>query len=297
MKGIILAGGKGTRLYPLTKVVSKQLQPIYDKPMIYYPLSILMLGGIKDILIIVNPHDLTHFQSLLSDGSQYGINIQYKTQDKPTGLPEAFVIGEDFIGNDDVTLILGDNLFYGDIRFFREAIKNQIDNKDGFKSRVFAYNVANPTEYGVIEFDKKSGSVKSIEEKPLHPKSSFAITGLYIFDKTVVERSKKLSPSRRGETEIVDLIKSYFDEHSLGVEMITRGVAWLDTGSPKALLEASEFIGAIEARQGLKVACLEEVALRMGYLSLKEFEKKISLIPDCIYKTYLDKILFEMSNN
>jgi glucose-1-phosphate thymidylyltransferase len=291
MKGIILAGGKGTRLYPLTKVVSKQLQPVYDKPMIYYPLSILMLGGIRDILIITNPSDFNSFKDLLGDGSQIGIKIQYKTQDKPNGLPEAFIIGEEFIGNDDVTLILGDNLFYGDIRFFRNAIKSQLEKSDQFKGRIFAYNVADPSSYGVVEFDKETSKVKSIEEKPKNPKSNFAIPGLYIFDSSVALRAKDLSPSPRGETEIVDLIKNYLNEGTLGVEMITRGVAWLDTGSPKSLLEASEFIGAIEARQGLKVACLEEIALRMGFVSIKELKNSLVGMPNSEYKSYLSRLI------
>ena len=295
MKGIILAGGKGTRLYPLTKVVSKQLQPVYDKPMIYYPLSILMLGGIKDILLITNPSDLEVFRTLLGDGSQFGIKIQYKGQENPNGLPEAFIIGEDFIGNDNVTLILGDNLFYGDIRFFRNSIKAQSDRSDSFLGRVFGYNVADPSSYGVVEFDKDTGKVKSIEEKPIKPKSNYAIPGLYIFDSTVSARAKKLSPSIRGETEIVDLIKSYLVEDRLGVEIITRGVAWLDTGSPKSLLEAGEFIGAIEARQGLKVACLEEIAMRMGYVSIEDIKILLKTIPKSAYLDYLEKIVSELS--
>jgi glucose-1-phosphate thymidylyltransferase len=290
MKGIILAGGSGTRLYPLTKVVSKQLQPVYDKPMIYYPLSILMLGGIRDILIITNPGDLDSFVTLLGNGSQFGINIQYKTQESPNGLPEAFIIGEDFIANDDVTLILGDNLFYGDIRFFRNAVKAQLEKTDTFTGRVFAYYVADPSLYGVVEFDKSTGKVKTIEEKPVNPKSNYAIPGLYIFDSSVSKRAKALRPSNRGETEIVELIKSYLNDGQLGVEMITRGVAWLDTGSPRSLLEASEFIGAIEARQGLKVACLEEVALRMSFISRDDLLKNIEGIPNSEYKQYLKKL-------
>lgn len=293
MKGIILAGGKGSRLYPLTKVVSKQLQPVYDKPMIYYPLSILMLGGIRDILIITNPHDLDAFKTLLGDGSQFGVNIKFKTQDKPNGLPEAFVIGAEFIENDDVTLILGDNLFYGDIRFFRKALTDHMDRKDNYRGRVFAYNVANPEDYGVVEFDKTSGAVKSIEEKPKKPKSNYAIPGLYIFDSTVIGRAKMLSPSQRGETEIVDLIKTYMTDNQLGVEVITRGVAWLDTGSPRSLLEAGEFIGAIEARQGLKVACLEEVALRMNFVTADSLRHNVEKLPSSEYRNYIEKLLID----
>jgi len=250
-----------------------------------------MLGGIRDILIITNPCDEESFKNLLGDGSQFGIKLSYKIQEKPNGLPEAFILGEDFIGNDNVTLILGDNLFYGDIRFFRNAISSQVEKKDGFKGRVFAYNVADPSSYGVVEFDKVTWKVKSIEEKPQNPKSNYAIPGLYVFDASVVNRAKSLKPSSRGETEIVDVIKSYLNQGSLGVEVITRGVAWLDTGSPRSLLEASEFIGAIEARQGLKVACLEEIALRMGFVSQKSIYNYLHSIPECDYKFYVKKIL------
>ena len=291
MKGIILAGGKGSRLYPLTKVVSKQLQPVYDKPMIYYPLSMLMLGGIKEILLITNPWDLESFRTLLGNGSQFGISIQYKVQEKPNGLPEAFILGEEFIGTDDVTLILGDNLFYGDIRFFRKAITGQIVKNDGFKGRIFAYNVSNPESYGVVEFDKVSKKVKSIEEKPKAPKSNYAIPGLYIFDSSAVKKAKAIKPSVRGETEIVELIKMYLEKNELGVEVITRGVAWLDTGSPKHLLEASEFIGAIEERQGLKVACLEEIALRMNFVSKEKMLAHLDEMPTSEYKNYILKLL------
>jgi glucose-1-phosphate thymidylyltransferase len=291
MKGIILAGGRGSRLYPLTKVVSKQLQPVYDKPMIYYPLSILMLGGIQDILIITNPWDLDAFKNLLGDGKQFGITISYKIQEKPNGLPEAFILGEDFIGDEDVTLILGDNLFYGDIRFFRKALSDHVDKSDGFKARVFGYNVANPQEYGVVEFDKQTWKVKSIEEKPVQPKSNFAIPGLYVFDSSVCKRAKTLIASSRGETEIVDLIKLYLQNNELGVQIITRGVAWLDTGSPRSMLEASEFIGAIEARQGLKVACLEEVALRMNYINPEDLGRVLDQLPSSSYKEYLVRLM------
>lgn len=291
MKGIILAGGKGSRLYPLTKVVSKQLQPVYDKPMIYYPLSILMLGGINEILIITNPWDREAFEELLGNGERFGLKISFKIQERPDGLPEAFKLGEDFIGNDHVTLILGDNLFYGDINFFRKAIAAQVDGTDQYRGRVFAYNVANPSSYGVVEFDRNTLQVKSIEEKPSVPKSTFAIPGLYIFDSSVVEKAKMLKPSGRGETEIVDLIKMYLNQEKLGVQFITRGVAWLDTGSPKSLLEASEFIGAIEARQGLKVACLEEVAFRMGFITKDKLQRVTEEMPSSEYKTYLQKLI------
>ncbi|MBC7540423.1 MAG: glucose-1-phosphate thymidylyltransferase RfbA, partial [Bacteriovorax sp.] len=279
MKGIILAGGSGTRLYPMTKVMTKQLQPVYDKPMIYYPLSFLMLGGIKDILLITTPHDLPHFEALLGNGSQLGIKLTYKIQDKPNGLPQAFVLGEEFIAGEDVCLILGDNLFYGDIRFFKSAIAAHKEKSDGISGRVFAYSVADPRAYGVVEFDKKTKLVKSIEEKPVDPKSNYAIPGLYIFDSTAAARAKALTPSPRGETEIVDLILSYKKEEKLGVEIITRGVAWLDTGTPRSLLEASAYIGAIEERQGLKVACLEEVAFRMGFIDADGLKKCIETLP------------------
>lgn len=291
MKGIILAGGSGTRLYPMTKVITKQLQPVYDKPMIYYPLSFLMLGGIKDILLITTPHDLPHFQELLGDGSQYGIKLSYKIQDKPNGLPQAFVLGEDFINGEDVCLILGDNLFYGDIKFFKNALAAHKQKTDGISARVFAYSVADPRSYGVVEFDKKTKIVKSIEEKPADPKSNYAIPGLYIFDSKVASRSKSLKPSPRGETEIVDLILSYKQENALGVEIITRGVAWLDTGTPRSLLEASSYIGAIEERQGLKVACLEEVAYRMGFINQDGLKNCITNLPKSIYRTYLEKFM------
>ncbi|MFT6069458.1 MAG: glucose-1-phosphate thymidylyltransferase [Bacteriovoracaceae bacterium] len=295
MKGIILAGGAGSRLYPMTQVFTKQLQPIYDKPMIYYPLSLLMLGGIKDVLIISTPTDIPAFEALLGDGSRYGIQISYKIQENPSGIPEAFILGEDFMGaEEDVALILGDNLFYGDFDFFRKAFKNQIDRIDGKEARIFAYSVSDPERYGVVEFCKKTSEIKSIEEKPIKPKSSYAIPGLYFFPRSVINKTKNLKPSKRGETEITDLINSYWNEGVLGVERINRGVAWLDTGTPKSLLDASSFIGAIEERQGLKVACLEEIALRMNYLSYEEFEEIVSKIPNSTYKIYLEKIGAEL---
>lgn len=293
MKGIILAGGAGSRLYPMTRVMTKQLQSVYDKPMIYYPLSILMLGGIKDILLITTPDDKPLFEKLLGDGSQFGVKLSYKIQEKPNGLPEAFVLGEDFIGNDNVCLILGDNLFYGDLDFFREAIKSQEAMKDDLHGRVFAYYVADPRAYGVVEFDKGSTKVKSIEEKPQNPKSNYAVPGLYLFDKTVAKRAKALKPSPRGETEIVDLILSYHNEGKLGVEMMYRGLAWLDTGTPRSLLDAAAFIGAIEERQGLKVACLEEVAYRMKFITLAQLQKIANELPKSSYRSYLEKIISE----
>lgn len=289
MKGIILAGGSGSRLYPMTKVITKQLQPIYDKPMIYYPLSFLMLGGMKDILLITTAHDLPHFQELLGNGSQLGINLSYKVQEKPNGLPEAFILGEEFLDGDDACLMLGDNLFYGDFDFFRDALKN-FDKKG---ATVFAYSVADPKAYGVVEFDKNSKKVISIEEKPLVPKSNYAIPGLYLFDSTVSKRSKGLNKSQRGELEITDLIKSYLP-NDLNVEIIPRGIAWLDTGTPRSLLDASAFIGAIEERQGMKVACLEEVALRMGFISKDSFKAVIEQLPKSSYRQYLEKLLLEV---
>ncbi|HEX7673012.1 MAG TPA: glucose-1-phosphate thymidylyltransferase RfbA [Bdellovibrio sp.] len=293
MKGIILAGGAGSRLYPMTRVMTKQLQSVYDKPMIYYPLSILMLGGIKDILLITTPDDQVLFKKLLGDGSQFGVKLSYVIQEKPNGLPEAFVLGEKFIGNDDVCLILGDNLFYGDLDFFRLAIKEQAEQKNGLSGRVFAYYVADPTAYGVVEFDKQTKKVKSIEEKPKQPKSNYAVPGLYLFDKTVSARAKSLKPSPRGETEIVDLILSYHNEGKLGVEMMYRGLAWLDTGTPRSLLDAASFIGAIEERQGLKVACLEEIAYRMKFITLDQLQKITNELPKCSYRSYLEKIISE----
>ncbi len=295
MKGIVLAGGAGSRLYPMTQVMTKQLQSVYDKPMIYYPLSILMLGGIKDILLITTPDDQPLFKKLLGDGSKFGIRLSYKIQEKPNGLPEAFVLGEDFIGDDDVCLILGDNLFYGDLNFFRDAIKAQKEKQGGLNGRVFAYYVADPRAYGVVEFDKGTKKVKTLEEKPEHPKSNYAVPGLYLFDKTVAQRAKNLKPSPRGETEIVDLMLSYHNEDKLGVAMMYRGLAWLDTGTPRSLLDASTFIGAIEERQGLKVACLEEISYRMKFINLDEFKSIAGALPKCSYRTYLEKIIAEES--
>ncbi len=293
MKGIILAGGQGTRLYPMTIVTSKQLQPIYDKPMIYYSISFLMLAGVKEFLIISTEYDTPFFKKLLGDGHSLGINISYEVQHKPTGLPEAFIIGEKFIGNDDVQLILGDNLFYGDMSFYRKALTDFTNRKSKELGQIFAYSVSDPSRYGVVEFEKGTTKVVSLEEKPSKPKSHFAIPGLYVFDSSVVRRSKSLKVSARGETEITDLMKSYFDENLLNVRQITRGVAWLDTGTPKSLLEASSYVGAIEERQGLKIACLEEVAMRMGYIDIGQYKNLLSELPSSPYKTYLEKLLLE----
>ena len=289
IKGIILAGGRGTRLYPLTKVTSKQLLPIYDKPMIYYPLATLMLGGIRDILIISTPTDLPQYEQLLGDGSQWGININYIVQPKPEGLPQAFILGESFIGNDQVVLILGDNLFYGKLNFFRDAIAN---NRGG---TIFAYRVEHPEEYGVVEFNAE-GKVLSIEEKPEQPKSHYAIPGLYIFDKDVAEVSKQIQLSNRGELEITDVHKHYLEKGELRVKLIGRGVAWLDTGTPGNLVDAGNFIRAIELRQGRKIACLEEIALLLDFIDDDKFLETVAALPDSNYKKYCLTIFDEYKN-
>lgn len=293
MKGIILAGGAGNRLYPMTKIQTKQLQAVYDKPMIYYPLSLLMLSGIKEILLITTEKDQPSFKELLGDGSHLGIKLEYIIQAAPKGIAEAFILGEDFIGGEDSVLILGDNLFYGNFDCFRKAVKKQLKAQDGIKGRIFAYSVKDPERYGVIDFDKKSGKVQSIEEKPNNPKSNYAIPGLYIFDKTVCDRAKKLEASPRGELEITSIMHSYLEDGELGYELINRGMAWFDTGTPQSMLEASAFIAAIEQRQGLKVACLEEIALNMNYLNLSEFRSSIEQIPNSSYKDYLKLVMKE----
>ncbi len=284
MKGIILAGGSGSRMYPISLCYSKQLVMIYDKPMIYYPLSTLMLSGIRDILIISNQDTIPLYQKLFNDGSQLGLNIQYKIQPEPKGIAEAFILGKDFIGNDRVTLILGDNIFYGKMDFIRQAIVNN----NG--ATVFGYYVNDPQRYGVVEFDN-DGNVVSLEEKPLKPNSNYAVVGLYVYNNSVVDYVKELKPSARGELEITDLNKIYLKENRLKVEIIGRGIAWLDTGTPQALLDVSTFIGAIEKRQGLKVACIEEVAYMMNYIDEFHFDDLIKHIPDSDYKYYLDRIL------
>ncbi len=285
-KGIILAGGKGTRLYPITTSVSKQLLPIYDKPMIYYPLSTLMLGGIRDVLIISTPDDLPNYQKLLGDGSQWGISLSYCVQSTPGGLPQAYILGEQFIGGQKNVLILGDNLFYGKLDFFRNALARENGGT------IFAYRVEEPSSYGVVEFDS-AGRVLSIEEKPQKPKSNYAIPGLYIFDGEVVELSKNLKPSKRGELEITDIHLNYLSKEQLFVEQIGRGVAWLDTGTPENLIEASSFIMAIEKRQGTKIACLEEIALYMKFIDKEKYMNVVNSIPVCNYKNYCLKIIDE----
>lgn len=285
MKGIVLAGGAGTRLYPITKVYSKQLAVIYDKPLIYYPLSLLMLGGIKDVLIISNEDTIPLYQKLFEDGSSIGMNIQYTVQAAPNGIAEAFILGDKFIGDDSVTLVLGDNIFYGKFNFLYDAFANH--SKGG---TVFAYKVTDPERYGVVEFNK-DGKAISIEEKPKQPKSKYAVPGLYIYDNEVVNISKNLKPSARGELEITDVNRIYLERNELNVQIIGRGVAWLDTGTPEALLKASQFFGVIEERQGLKVACIEEIAYKKGFISAAQFEKLISQIPNSFYRNYLIKVL------
>lgn len=280
MKGIILAGGAGSRLYPLSKVASKQLQPVYDKPMIYYPLATLMLGGIRDILLISTPDDVPRFQDLLGDGSQWGLKIAYKVQPKPEGLAQAFILGEEFLAGDAATLILGDNIFYGQMKL-DEIIASF---KDG--ALVFGYPVHDPERYGVVEFDK-GGSVVGIEEKPIKPKSNYAVPGLYLYDSRVVEYAKTQKPSPRGELEITDLNNRYLKQGELRVSLLGRGIAWLDTGTHASLLEASSFIHTIEARQGLKIACLEEVAYTRGFIDAARLKLTLAAMPKSPYREYL----------
>jgi glucose-1-phosphate thymidylyltransferase len=287
MKGIILAGGSGSRLYPITKIYSKQLTLIYDKPLIYYPLSILMLGGIREMLIVSNEETIPLYEKLFGNGSQIGLSIEYVVQPAPNGIAEAFILGEKFIGDESVTLILGDNIFYGDLSFFYNALERQKG------ATIFGYQVSDPERYGIVEFDE-NGKAVSIEEKPAKPKSLFAVPGLYIFDNKVVDISKNLTPSARGELEITDVNKQYMEMDELHVERIGRGVAWLDTGTPEALLQASNFFGVIEDRQGLKVACIEEIALYKEFINKQQFEELVLTIPNSLYREYLDKILNEL---
>ncbi len=284
MKGIVLAGGSGTRLYPITKGTSKQLLPIYDKPMVYYPISVLMLAGIKEILIISTPEDLPNFQKLLGDGSALGTRFEYKVQPSPDGLAQAFILGEEFIGDDDVCLVLGDNIFYG--HGFTDLLRSSLKSAEFNKATVFGYYVQDPNRYGVVEFDD-SGKALSIEEKPEAPKSNYAVVGLYFYPNSVIEIAKNVEPSSRGELEITSVNQSFLDRGELNVELMGRGYAWLDTGTHSSLLEASNFIETIENRQGLKVACLEEIAFEMGYISREELLKLAEPLKKNGYGQYL----------
>ena len=286
MKGIILAGGSGSRLYPVTRSVSKQLLPIYDKPMIFYPLSVLMIAGIRDILMITTPQDKDHYIHLLGDGSLYGINLSYEIQENPDGLAQAFLIGEDFIGTDNVSLILGDNVFWG--QGFSNILQNVAAQKAG--ATIFGYQVKDPRQFGVVEFDDQL-QVLSIEEKPLNPKSNFAVTGLYFYDNRVVEKAKSIQPSARGELEITSVNQKYLELGSLNVELLGRGFAWLDTGTPESLHEASSFVATIEKRQGFKIACLEEIGWRNGWITTSDLLKSANNSKSSSYGEYLTSLI------
>lgn len=285
MKGIILAGGAGTRLYPTTIVTSKQLLPVFDKPMIYYPLSVLMLAGIKDILIITTPNDIDNFKKLLGNGKRFGINLTYKIQEKPNGLAEAFIVGEDFIGDDNVTLILGDNIFFGPkFSTLLSRAKKDVETQGG--ANIYAYMVKDPNRYGIVEFDENLNAI-SIEEKPLNPKSNYAVTGLYMYDNKVIKYAKSLTPSKRGELEITDINNLYLKNKNLRVEVLGRGFSWLDTGTHQSLLRAGMYIQTIEENQGIKIACLEEVAYNMGFLTKEEIIEQIKAYKNNEYYDYV----------
>lgn len=288
MKGIVLAGGAGTRLHPSTIAVSKQLLPVYDKPMVYHPISVLMLAGIRDILIISTPQDLPNFKKLLGDGKAYGVKFSYVEQPSPDGLAQAFILGEEFIGKDNVALILGDNIFYGD--GFSAKLKRASENANCGKATVFGYQVKDAHRFGVVEFDN-NGNVISIEEKPQNPKSNYAVTGLYFYDNKVVEYAKKLKPSSRGELEITDLNNVYLANGNLNVELLGRGFAWLDTGTHHSLLQAAQFVHSVEENQGIKIACLEEVAYRMGFVDKETLQKHISKYKNNEYFNYVANII------
>ncbi len=290
MKGIILAGGAGSRLYPISRAYSKQLMYVYDKPMIYYPLSSLMLGGLKDILIITTPEDQPAFRNLLGNGERLGMSLSWAVQERPNGIAQAFTIGEEFIAGEPVCLILGDNLFYGHFNFFREAVSGFSDG-----ALIFGYRVKDPERYGVVEYDSHD-RVVSIEEKPARPRSNYAVPGLYLYDNTVVERTRALQPSARGELEITDLNRSYLAEGSLSLHRLGRGIAWLDTGTVESLLDANNFIGSIENRQGLKIGCIEEVARRMGFIGTEEFRNLLLDLPVSPYRSYLEAVAAEMTD-
>jgi glucose-1-phosphate thymidylyltransferase len=285
-KGMVLAGGAGSRLYPLTLVASKQLQPVYDKPMIYYPLATLMMAGIRDILIISTPQDTPRFEALLGDGSRWGIRLTYKVQPQPKGIAQAFLVGEEFIAGDAVCLILGDNIFYGKMEL------NKIVKEFQSGAVIFGYYVNDPERYGVVDFDS-TGKAISIEEKPAHPKSNYAVPGLYLYDQHITQIAKSMKPSARGELEITDVNMEYLRRSGLHVVPLGRGIAWLDTGTHTSLLEASHFIGTLEARQGLKIACLEEIAFRMGFMDKKKMKQVIEETPKSSYRDYLERILKE----
>ena len=289
MKGIVLAGGAGTRLYPSTMTVSKQLLPIYDKPMIYHPISVLMLAGIRDILIISTPEDISNFEKLLGNGSQFGLNFSYKVQPKPEGLAQAFILGADFIGKDSVAMVLGDNIFYG--QGFSKTLKNVVECTEQYGgATVFGYQVKDPHRFGVVAFDD-AGKVLSIEEKPKMPKSDYAVTGLYFYDNKVIEYAKNLKPSARGELEITDLNNIYLKNGKLKVELLGRGFAWLDTGTHHSLLQASQYVQTIEENQGIKIACLEEIAYRLGFMSAEDIKKRAGKYSNSEYFQYIMRIV------